>query len=100
MKANRDEAYIVYILECGDQSLYTGITNDLEKRLRLHESGKGAKYTRGRAPYQVRYVEAVGDRSQALKREKAIKQLSRIEKWQLIRNSNREASSHVSPKEL
>lgn len=82
-----NEPYVVYILECADTTLYTGITNNLDKRLKVHESGKGAKYTRGRGPYQVRYVELVAGRSHALQREKTIKSLSRSEKWQLIQES-------------
>lgn len=78
------ETYVVYILECADQTLYTGITNNLDKRLKVHEAGKGAKYTRGRGPYRVRYVEEVDGKSLALQREKSIKALTRAEKWQLI----------------
>lgn len=91
------EAYVVYILECSDQTLYTGISNNLEKRLKVHESGKGAKYTRGRGPYQVRYVEEVEGKSLALQREKSIKALSRTEKWQLIKEAE---VAYVSSEEL
>ena len=79
-----EKQWTVYILECGDGTLYTGITDDLERRLRAHAGGKGAKYTRGRAPLQLRYREAVPDKSAALKREHAIKGLSRREKLLLI----------------
>lgn len=76
--------YWVYILRCGDGSLYTGMTDDVEKRLAAHRSGKGAKYTRGRGPLEVVYREACADRSAALKREYALKRLSRDEKVKLI----------------
>lgn len=74
----------VYILRCGDGSLYTGITTDVEKRLEMHRSGKGAKYTRGRGPLEVVYREECDDHSTALKREYAIKALTREEKEKLI----------------
>lgn len=76
----------LYILRCGDGTLYTGITTDVEKRLRLHRSGKGAKYTRGRGPLELMYREECGDHSAALKRELEIKALSREEKEKLIAN--------------
>ncbi len=75
----------LYILRCGDGSLYTGITTDVEKRLEVHRSGKGAKYTRGRGPLEVVYREDCGDHSAALKREWEIKQLSREQKENLCR---------------
>ncbi len=74
----------VYILRCGDGSLYTGWTNDIEKRLAAHRSGKGAKYTRGRRPVTLVYLEHLPDKSSALKREAAIKHLSRPHKESLI----------------
>ncbi len=76
--------YWLYILRCGDGTLYTGTTDDVERRLAAHRSGKGAKYTRGRGPLEVVYREACADRSAALKREWAVKQLSREEKLKLI----------------
>ena len=76
--------YIVYILRCGDGSLYTGITNDLEHRVAVHNSGKGAKYTRGRRPVELVYSEECGEHSVALKRELAIKAMKREEKLKLI----------------
>ena len=76
--------YIVYILRCGDGSLYTGITNDLERRVAVHNSGKGAKYTRSRLPVEPVYWETVPDKPAALRRELAIKALSRAEKLKLI----------------
>ena len=76
--------WYLYILQCGDGSLYTGITTDVEKRLEVHRSGKGAKYTRGRSPLELKYREACGTHSDALKRELEIKHLSRGEKLALI----------------
>ena len=74
----------LYILRCGDGSLYTGITTDVPKRLEAHRSGKGAKYTRGRGPLELLYSEDCGDHSAALKRELEIKALPREEKMKLI----------------
>ena len=74
----------VYILECFDKSLYTGFTNNLEKRVRVHNSGKGAKYTRCRLPVKLVYYEEFETKSEAMKREYSIKQLSRVEKESLI----------------
>ena len=79
-----EKVWTVYILECGDGTLYTGITDDLERRLKAHSEGKGAKYTRGRTPVEVVYTEECESYSAALKREYAIKQLSRGEKIKLI----------------
>ena len=76
--------WYLYILQCGDGSLYTGITTDVEKRLEVHRSGKGAKYTRGRSPLELKYREACGTHSDALKRELEVKRLSREEKLALI----------------
>ena len=75
----------LYILRCGDGSLYTGITTDVDKRLEAHRAGKGAKYTRGRGPLELVYREDCGDHSAALRRELEIKALSREEKLTMIR---------------
>ena len=75
----------LYILRCSDGSLYTGITTDLEKRIAAHSAGKGAKYTRGRGPLELVYVEDCGDHSAALKRELDIKGLPREEKLKIIK---------------
>lgn len=78
-------SYFVYILECSDKSLYTGITTNIEKRLNEHNnSTKGAKYTKARRPVKLMYQEASENRSTASKREYIIKKLNRIEKLQLI----------------
>ena len=74
----------LYILRCGDGTLYTGITTDVERRLEEHRSGKGAKYTRSRGPLELVYREECTDKSSALKRELEIKALSRSEKLKLI----------------
>ena len=79
-----DTNWELYILRCGDGSLYTGIARDAEKRLAAHRSGKGAKYTRGRGPLTLVYRELCADHSEALRREYAIKRLTRTEKEQLI----------------
>lgn len=79
-------SWVVYILQCGDGTLYTGITNDLVKRIAAHEQGLGAKYTRGRAPFNLIYQEQFKNRSDATKRELAIKKLTRHEKLALSRN--------------
>ena len=76
--------YQVYILRCGDGTLYTGITNDLPRRLAVHSSGRGAKYTRGRLPVELVWHEEQPDKSAALRRELQIKALSRAEKLRLI----------------
>lgn len=78
--------WYLYILRCGDGSLYTGITTDVEKRLEAHRLRRGAKYTRGRGPLKLVYKEACGDHSAALRREIEIKGLTREEKLKLIQN--------------
>lgn len=74
----------VYILRCADGSLYTGWTNNLQKRVKAHQSGRGAKYTRSRSPVELVYSEELADKTAALKREYAIKQLSHEQKLNLI----------------
>ena len=80
-----DEKWFVYILRCCDGSLYTGIAKDVQARLKMHQSGKGAKYTRGRGPLELVYEEACPGKGSALKRELAIKALPREEKLKLIK---------------
>lgn len=75
----------VYILKCADNSLYTGWTNNLDKRIKMHSEGKGAKYTRARLPIELVYFEEYEDKIEAMKREYAIKQLKRQEKLMLIK---------------
>ncbi|MDG2061929.1 MAG: GIY-YIG nuclease family protein [SAR86 cluster bacterium] len=76
----------LYILECKDRTLYTGITNNLEKRLLAHTNGSGAKYTKGRGPFKLLYQELCKDRGSALKREIFVKTLTKKEKLKLIRS--------------
>ncbi|NBI65308.1 GIY-YIG nuclease family protein [Pseudoflavonifractor sp. 60] len=76
--------WYVYILRCGDGTLYTGITDNVSRRLAAHRAGKGAKYTRGRGPLELVYQEAVPDKSAALKRENALKKLTKQQKERLI----------------
>ena len=76
--------WIVYILQCADGTLYTGITNDLERRMTEHEAGQGAKYTKGRGPLQLVYQEICQDRGLASKREIEIKSLGRKAKLLLF----------------
>lgn len=76
--------HYVYILKCSDNTYYTGYTNDVTRRIKLHNEGKGAKYTRGRTPVQLVYEEMYETKTEALKREYEIKQLRRTEKERLI----------------
>ncbi len=76
--------WYIYMIRCRNNSLYTGITTDVERRLKQHESGKGAKYLRGKAPLTLVFQKAVGSRSLASKVEIAIKSLSKKEKEQLL----------------
>ena len=76
--------WLVYMIRCSDDSLYTGITNDLEKRFQQHLEGKGAKYFRGRQPLEVVHVEPGHDRSSASKREAEIKKLTPEQKRALV----------------
>lgn len=77
--------FYTYILKCSDNTLYTGFTNDIEKRLIIHNKGIGAKYTRGRLPVKLVYKEKFNTKSEALKREHFIKKLSRKKKIELIK---------------
>ena len=79
-----EQTWKLYILRCGDGTLYTGITVDVAHRFGMHQSGKGAKYTRGRGPLELVYTESCEDKSTALKREREIKSLPRQEKLKLI----------------
>jgi putative endonuclease len=79
-------AYFVYIILCKDGTFYTGYTKDVYERVRLHENGRGARYTRMHPPKKVAYVESHVSRSEAMRREKAIKKLSHFDK-QVLANS-------------
>jgi predicted GIY-YIG superfamily endonuclease len=80
--------WFVYVLRCGDGSLYTGISTDVEQRVAVHNAGRGARYTRPRLPVTVVHVERKRSRSTALKREAAIKSLSRAQKLDIIVKAN------------
>jgi predicted GIY-YIG superfamily endonuclease len=80
-----DESWFVYLLRCADDSLYTGIAKDVDRRCRQHNAGTASRYTRSRLPVRVVYSETQASRSLALKREAAIKAFSRKEKESLIR---------------
>lgn len=82
-------SFYVYMLRCADGTLYTGYTDDPERRVRVHNAGKGAKYTRSRLPVELVYREALGDKSAALRREREIKKLTRAQKLALIAAQNR-----------
>lgn len=74
----------IYIIECSDKTFYTGWTTDIKRRMKEHNSGKGAKYTRGRTPVKLRYVEKFETKQEAMRREYAIKKLTRDQKKTLI----------------
>ena len=76
--------WTVYIVECRDQTLYTGIAKDVEQRVQAHNDGRGAKYTAGRRPVTLRYQEQAPDRGAAQAREHAIKQLNAKQKRELM----------------
>jgi len=78
----------LYILKCGDGSFYTGITNDLERRLKMHQSGKASRYTRSHGPVEMLYSETCGDRSSALIRECEVKEWPRAKKAALAESGN------------
>jgi len=79
--------WVCYLLHCADDTLYCGITNDMEKRLAAHNAGEGAKYTRGRLPVRVVYSESCADKSAALKRELQIKRKPRSAKQALLQEN-------------
>lgn len=84
-----EKTWSVYILKCGDGTLYTGTAVDVQQRLAVHRSGKGAKYTRGRGPLELVYTEECESHSHALKRELAIKALPREEKEKLCKEGRK-----------
>jgi putative endonuclease len=85
--------WTVYMLRCSDGSLYTGITNDLARRVRQHGGGKAAAYTRSRRPVRLVFAESAADRSAALRREAALKRLSRAQKLALLTSRRLSPSS-------
>ncbi|MDO8428810.1 MAG: GIY-YIG nuclease family protein [Candidatus Diapherotrites archaeon] len=88
--------FFVYLLECRDKTLYCGYTKDLEKRVKIHNQGKGAKYTKKRRPVKLVYSETFETLSQALKREYAIKQFSRKQKQTLYQKKTKEYSKDLN----
>ena len=87
--------WVVYIVECADRSLYTGITNDLQQRMAAHQAAKGAKYTKPRRPLILRYTETWDSKSAALRREAAIKSFDRATKLTLIAACDAQATDSV-----
>ena len=86
-----DKQWVLYILSCKDGTLYTGITDNLPRRLCQHSEGKGAKYTRGRGPLSLVYVENCENKSHALHREIAVKKLPRAQKQLLCESYHKSA---------
>jgi putative endonuclease len=86
------QSWYVYMVECSDGTIYTGITNDLDARIIKHNSGKGAKYTRGRTPVKLKATWTYKLKSEAAKAEYAFKKLSRAEKMKLIRDCGKKVS--------
>ena len=84
--------YHVYVLRCSDNTFYTGYTTDVERRVREHDAGDGAKYTRGRTPVELIHVESFDSQSDAMSREYEIKQYSRAEKERLVESSDAEVA--------
>lgn len=89
MSKKLDQPWVCYILRCADDTLYCGIAIDLAKRLAAHGQGKAAKYTRGRGPVELVFMQSCADKSAALKREMEIKSLSRIMKLALIESASK-----------
>lgn len=83
-KKSKDKDWLLYILGCADGTFYTGVTKDLENRLKMHQKGKASKYTRARLPVELLYQEACGTRTQALVRECEVKGYDRKRKEKLI----------------
>ena len=89
------EKWFVYIVECSDGSYYCGITNDVQKRIKKHDSGKGAKYTRGRGPVRLLCSEAFCSRSEALKVESMVKKQKKENKITYLQNIRKESEKTV-----
>ena len=84
-KLRRKESWFLYILECSDKTFYTGVTNDLQRRFKMHNNGKASRYTRTRRPVKLVYQETCLSRTHALVRECAVKALPRKQKEKLVR---------------
>jgi len=89
LKQETENQWHVYLLRCNDNSLYCGITTNVERRVKEHNNGTGSKYVRSRIPSEVVYTEPAKDRSEASKREHEIKQLSKSQKESLVKNANK-----------
>lgn len=100
MVENKSENWFVYILRCNDNSYYTGITNNLAKRIKTHNSGKGSYYTKTHRPVKIVYFEVSENKSLAIKREIEIKSWKRKKKENLIRNSTRKVKNFFQPNNL
>lgn len=87
---DQQNKYYIYVLQCSDTTLYTGYTNNVEKRVQVHNSGKGAKYTKARLPVTCIYQEIFDTKSEALKAEYAFKKLTRKQKFDYIRSHSNE----------
>ncbi|WP_257351282.1 GIY-YIG nuclease family protein [Pseudalkalibacillus decolorationis] len=92
--------HCVYILECNDGSLYTGYTNNLKRRIDTHQQGKGAKYTRGRTPVELVYVERFETKTEAMQAEYQIKKLPRVNKLEIINVKEKEGKVNVEAVKL
>ena len=90
--AGRREKWFLYILRCQDGSFYTGVTNDIERRIKMHNSGRASRYTRSRRPVELLYQEKCGSRTRALVRECSVKTYSRPEKEKLIASGKEKKS--------
>lgn len=90
----------VYIIACSDNSLYTGITTDVARRLRQHRSGRGAKYCRGRQPVQLMYLESSHNLSTAMRKEASIKRMTRSNKYLLIASDTNEIADLKSGRQV
>lgn len=93
-----EQQWFLYILRCGDDTLYTGITTDIDRRFAMHTSSKGAKYTRGRGPLTIVYRECCGSHSDALRREYTVKALPRMEKEKMIQEYQSSLESNSKDK--
>ena len=96
--SKRAQKWFVYMLNCADQTLYTGITNDMERRFKTHSAGKGARYTRARLPLEVVYRETCATRTDAMVRECAVKALPRKSKLKLAGKFQKKAARSKYPK--
>lgn len=98
MANDRQTVVYVYMVECADQTLYTGWTTDVARRLKAHNAGRGARYTQQRGPVRLVYVEELPDRRAALKREVQIKRMSRGDKFKLIEEGQAADSALLAPR--